>query len=457
MFVCYYLYSLEWLLDRQDLLIHRVGDLKILGSEEEYQKVMIFFTEVIQAFGKSVEVRQQVIATATVYFKRFYSRNSLSSIDPWLMVPSCLFLASKVEEFGVLSQKNLLASCRNVVHNHYAAYFPDGYGYPYRAQDVLECEFILLEAMDCSLIVFHPYRPLVQFCEELRPQLHELADLLLERAWWIVNDSFRTDVCLHYPPYIIALGCLQTAFILLANNTDLLVGTSASASLASASSRHVYITNHPQPSVNPLAVADQWFSELNVDMEKVLEVTRHLINLYDLWRRFDEATEMPTILLKKLPRPVVPPPPHASQSYTGSANVPAGAISTTTAGGGAGAGGVGSGASQSSASLSAGGGGGGGGPGNHAAQVMTTTNSGSSGGGGASGGLSAEIQQQQQQQQQQSHHHHHPHGHPSQTVQRMGTTTSALRIQQQGQQPPATQQQQQQGTQGVVTHMSGLR
>lgn len=45
MFVCYYLYSLEWLLDRQDLLIHRVGDLKILGSEEEYQKVMIFFTE----------------------------------------------------------------------------------------------------------------------------------------------------------------------------------------------------------------------------------------------------------------------------------------------------------------------------------------------------------------------------------------------------------------------------
>lgn len=34
-----------------------------------------------------------------------------------------------------------------LVHNHYAAYFPDGYGYPYRAQDVLECEFILLEAM----------------------------------------------------------------------------------------------------------------------------------------------------------------------------------------------------------------------------------------------------------------------------------------------------------------------
>ncbi|VDO82501.1 unnamed protein product [Schistosoma margrebowiei] len=124
---------LEWLLDRQDVMIHRANDLKILGSEEEYQKVMLFFTDVIQAFGKSVEVRQQVIATALVYFKRFYSRNSFKTIDPWLMAPSCLFLASKVE--------------------------------------------------DCSLVVFHPYRPLVQFCDELRPQMHEYADVLLERAW----------------------------------------------------------------------------------------------------------------------------------------------------------------------------------------------------------------------------------------------------------------------------------
>lgn len=29
---------------------------------------------VIQALGESLKVRQQVIATATVYFKRFYSR-----------------------------------------------------------------------------------------------------------------------------------------------------------------------------------------------------------------------------------------------------------------------------------------------------------------------------------------------------------------------------------------------
>nr|AAX25665.1 unknown [Schistosoma japonicum] len=41
---------LEWLLDRQDVMIHRANDLKILGSEEEYQKVMLFFTDGMYCF-----------------------------------------------------------------------------------------------------------------------------------------------------------------------------------------------------------------------------------------------------------------------------------------------------------------------------------------------------------------------------------------------------------------------
>ncbi|RTG85902.1 cyclin-C [Schistosoma bovis] len=272
---------LEWLLDRQDVMIHRANDLKILGSEEEYQKVMLFFTDgmlcfkphkflaplsplsfsfknclsifiVIQAFGKSVEVRQQ--------------------------------------EFGVVSQKNLMTSCRNVVHSHYLIYFPDGYGYPYRAQDVLECEFILLEAMDCSLVVFHPYRPLVQFCDELRPQMHEYADVLLERA---CSSSFMNS------------------------------------SLSISSNKHGYFGHQTQSTVNPSLVADRWFSELNVDMERVLEISRHLLSLYDLWRRFDELAEMPNILLKKLPRPVIQSP-HTSQNYqSGNSVNPTGCNSTS--------------------------------------------------------------------------------------------------------------------------------
>lgn len=82
----------------------RQKDLKFL-SEEEYWKLQIFFANgmcmcvlkhklhftkiasvniniqlylfspaVIQALGEHLKLRQQVIATATVYFKRFYAR-----------------------------------------------------------------------------------------------------------------------------------------------------------------------------------------------------------------------------------------------------------------------------------------------------------------------------------------------------------------------------------------------
>jgi hypothetical protein len=30
---------------------------------------------------------------------------------------------------------------------------------------ILECEFYLLENMDCCLVIFQPYRPLVQYCQ----------------------------------------------------------------------------------------------------------------------------------------------------------------------------------------------------------------------------------------------------------------------------------------------------
>lgn len=68
----------------------------------------------IQVLGEQLKLRQQVIATATVYFKRFYARNSLKSIDPLLLAPTCIFLASKVEEFGVISNSRLITTCQTV-------------------------------------------------------------------------------------------------------------------------------------------------------------------------------------------------------------------------------------------------------------------------------------------------------------------------------------------------------
>ncbi|XP_071492710.1 cyclin-C-like [Diadema setosum] len=268
----------QWILDKQVLMKDRQKDLQVL-SEEEYQKVMIFYAGIIQAIGEQMKVRQQVISTATIYFKRFYAKNTLKSIDPLLMAPTCLFLASKVEEFGVLMNSRLLSGCQAVVKKFAYAFGSGSQEFPYKMPHILECEFYLLEIMDCCLIVFHPYRPLTQYAADLGQE-----DQLLPLAWHIINDSLRTDICLLYPPYLIALASLHMACVISQND-------------------------HTK----------QWFAQLNVDLDKILEITQHILKLYELWENYDERKEIATILAKVPKAQPNPPPPVTTPTQEGMA------------------------------------------------------------------------------------------------------------------------------------------
>ncbi|CAH1782036.1 unnamed protein product [Owenia fusiformis] len=266
----------QWLLDPQDLMKEREADLKVI-DEQEYNKVMIFFANLLQALGEQLKVRQQVIATGTIYFKRFYCSHPLKCIDPLLMAPTCIFLASKVEEFGVISNNRLISTCQNLIKNKFSYAYPSG-EFPYRINHVLECEFFLLEMMDCCLVIFHPYRPLIQYAADIG---HE--ESLLQLAWRIVNDSLRTDICLFYPPYLIALACLHMACVIQQKD------------------------------------AKQWFAELSVDMDKILEITRHILALYELWKNYDEKKEIQA-LLQKMPKPKTQPSRPPSQGPNDNSN-----------------------------------------------------------------------------------------------------------------------------------------
>lgn len=45
-----------------------------------------------------------------------------------------------------------------------------------------------------------------------------------------------------------------------------------------------------------------WFAELNVNMEKVQEISKTVLALYELWRTYDEKKEIQD-LLSKMPKP----------------------------------------------------------------------------------------------------------------------------------------------------------
>ena len=243
----------QWILDKQELELERLKDKQRLTSEE-IQKLYIFYVNFIQAIGEHLKFRQQIIATAIVYFRRFYAKNSFGDVDPILLGPTCLFLASKIEEYGVQSSNRFTGSVATVVKSKYSDTIGD---FKYTASRIGECEFLLLEMLDCCLIVYHPYRPLTQYIADIGQE-----DTILPTAWRIVNDSYRCDVCLMYPPYLIALAAIHIAAVVIKKDIK------------------------------------SWFIELSVDMTKVMDITRHLLDLYELWKKYDESKEIPEIFEK---------------------------------------------------------------------------------------------------------------------------------------------------------------
>ena len=126
--------------------------------------------------------------------------------------------------------------------------------------------------MNCCLILFHPYRSLTQYVREMGED-----DNFLSLAWRIVNDSLRTNVCLLYPPYQIALASIYMACVV--KNKD----------------------------------PCEFFKELCVDMEKILEITQEILKLYEILKTYDEKKEMQGILAKA-PKPKTNSRPSSSAS-----------------------------------------------------------------------------------------------------------------------------------------------
>ena len=85
---------------RPDLLSARTIDLRYATPRQLYC-LDIWFANLIQKLGKRLSLRQIPIATATVFFRRFYLKNSYCETNPYLVLAACCFVAAKVEETPV--------------------------------------------------------------------------------------------------------------------------------------------------------------------------------------------------------------------------------------------------------------------------------------------------------------------------------------------------------------------
>lgn len=163
-----------WLVSRSYLDQSKSIDLRY-ATPRQLSCLSIWFANLIQKLGKRLVLRQVPIATATVFFRRFYLKNSYCETNPYLVLAACCYVAAKVEETPV-HIKNVVAEAKMVFTGE--VYSDRIFGgqmlmirlehnikmFPAEAHKLGEMEFYLMEDLDFHLAVFHPYRALVSIC-----------------------------------------------------------------------------------------------------------------------------------------------------------------------------------------------------------------------------------------------------------------------------------------------------
>jgi hypothetical protein len=179
----------------------------------------VFGSELAAEVGLQLSLPQVAIATAQVFFQRYLHRVSLRACDVHMVVMGALYLAGKVEE--------CCRPMRPIVNGCYAAmqrrkgarpsppqlggrlYLLWKAGLIHAERDILkELGFQVYQGVSQQ----HAHKFLLYFVRFLGGSA-----VLAQAAWSHLNDSLRLDLCLRYPPEVIAcaaiaLGAQRTRF-----------------------------------------------------------------------------------------------------------------------------------------------------------------------------------------------------------------------------------------------------
>ncbi|KAI1366323.1 cyclin domain-containing protein [Xylaria arbuscula] len=252
----------------------------------------IYFNQQLGRLGKRLGVRQQALATAQTYLKRFYCTVEIRRTNPYLVIATALYLACKMEECP--------QHIRLVVSEARSLWPVDSLTLD--ISRLGECEFFMISEMHSQLIVHQPYRTLTNLQSDLGLSQDE-ANLALS----IINDHYMTDLPLLYPPHIIALTAILLSLVLRPNPTggaatNMAAATSALAQVqAQASARGGGSGSGNQ---NGSGVSEKerqqelrlskvqryaaFLTESNVDIEGMVDCTQELISFYECHEQYND-------------------------------------------------------------------------------------------------------------------------------------------------------------------------
>lgn len=246
--------------------------------------ISIFFNQQLVKLGRRMGVRQQALATAQVYIRRFYLKVEIRRTNPYLVVSTALYLACKMEECPQ-HIRLIVSEARNIWPGESILYTRRGFTdmLDFMATDISkmgECEFFLISEMNCQLIVHHPYRTL----NELQPVL-KLSPDEVSLAASIINDHYLTDLPMLYPLHIIASTAVFMALTLKPASQTSAANVASALQAAKDGNKESVDGNTPQSTVQFLVT---WLAGGEIDVQAMIDCTQEIISLYDVWEQYND-------------------------------------------------------------------------------------------------------------------------------------------------------------------------
>ncbi|KAI0082687.1 cyclin-like protein [Panus rudis PR-1116 ss-1] len=162
--------------------------------------------EFLFRLGVSLGLPSSAMYTAATWFHRFYMRYSMEDYHRQDVAAACIFLATKTEECGRKLRDVAKIACAKARKVDPKEIADDSREVEEAQTNILLTEEVLLEALCFDFVVDPPQAELVDLLDA-REQPADLEDY----AWSIANDSYRTPLCLLFPPNIIATTCFVLA------------------------------------------------------------------------------------------------------------------------------------------------------------------------------------------------------------------------------------------------------
>ncbi|KAK7920257.1 RNA polymerase II holoenzyme cyclin-like subunit [Apiospora marii] len=293
----FWMFSKEELAQMREKLCDEDQKLVQLYPLPDWKYLYIYFNQQIVRLGKRLGVRQQIIATAQLYIKRFYCKVEIRRTNPYLVITTALYLACKMEE----APQHI-----RLVATEARSLWPDFLSLD--TSRLGECEFFLISEMNSQLIIHQPYRTLATLQSDFYLTQDEI-----NLSWSIINDHYVTDLPLLYPPHIVALTAILLSLVLRPNS---MTGASAANNIAAAGAALAQAqagrggmggSSSGQTTPGAAGATDKdkqqearfgkvqrfaaFVAESQVDIEAMVDCTQEMISFYEVHEQYnDKAT-----------------------------------------------------------------------------------------------------------------------------------------------------------------------